>query len=48
MNRARLAVALDLGAVPIGAFDDAGVQAALSLPADHRPLYLIPVGHPHL
>jgi len=40
------AVALDLGAVPIGAFDDGGVQAALSLPADHRPLYLIPVGHP--
>jgi SagB-type dehydrogenase family enzyme len=40
------AVALDLGAVPIGAFDDAGVQATLSLPADHRPLYLIPVGHP--
>lgn len=40
------AVALGLGAVPIGAFDDAGVQAALSLPADHRPLYLIPVGRP--
>lgn len=40
------AVALDLGAVPIGAFDDAGVQAALSLPPDHYPLYLIPVGHP--
>lgn len=40
------AVALDLGAVPIGAFDDAAVQAALALPADQRPLYLIPVGHP--
>jgi SagB-type dehydrogenase family enzyme len=40
------AVALELGAVPIGAFDDAGVQAALSLPAEHQPLYLIPVGHP--
>jgi SagB-type dehydrogenase family enzyme len=40
------AVALDLGAVPIGAFDDDQVGAALSLPADHKPLYLIPVGHP--
>jgi SagB-type dehydrogenase family enzyme len=39
------AVALDLGAVPIGAFDDEAVQAALSLPKDHAPLYLIPVGH---
>jgi SagB-type dehydrogenase family enzyme len=40
------AVALDLGAVPIGAFYDDQVQTALALPADHRPLYLIPVGHP--
>jgi SagB-type dehydrogenase family enzyme len=40
------AVALGLGAVPIGAFDDGGVQEALALPADHQPLYLIPVGHP--
>ena len=40
------AVALDLGAVPIGAFYDDQVQAALSLPSDHEPLYLIPVGHP--
>jgi SagB-type dehydrogenase family enzyme len=40
------AVALDLGAVPIGAFDDEGVKAALSLPEDHEPLYLIPVGRP--
>lgn len=38
------AVALDLGAVPIGAFYDDQVQAALGLPADHEPLYLIPVG----
>ncbi len=37
--------ALGLGAVPIGGFDDAGVGAALGAPADHRPLYLIPVGH---
>lgn len=40
------AVALGLGGVPIGAFDDAQVQRSLSLPTDHRPLYLIPVGHP--
>lgn len=40
------AAALELGAVPIGAFDDEGVQDALGLPADHQPLYLIPVGHP--
>jgi SagB-type dehydrogenase family enzyme len=40
------AVALGLGAVPIGAFYDDQVQAALGLPPDHRPLYLIPVGYP--
>jgi SagB-type dehydrogenase family enzyme len=39
-------IALGLAAVPIGAFDDVGVQRALGLPADHEPLYLIPVGHP--
>ena len=40
------AVVLGLGAVPIGAFDDDEVQEVLSLPSDHEPLYLIPVGHP--
>jgi SagB-type dehydrogenase family enzyme len=40
------AVALELGAVPVGAFDDAQVQTVLSLPAGDEPLYLIPVGHP--
>jgi SagB-type dehydrogenase family enzyme len=40
------AVALDLAAVPVGAFYDEQVQSALGLPADHKPLYLIPVGHP--
>jgi SagB-type dehydrogenase family enzyme len=40
------AVALDLGAVPIGAFLDDQVQQALTLPREHQPLYLIPVGHP--
>ncbi len=40
------ATALGLGAVPVGAFYDDPVQKALGLPGDHRPLYLIPVGHP--
>jgi SagB-type dehydrogenase family enzyme len=41
------AVALGLGGVTIGAFEDAGVQNTLALPPDCRPLYLVPVGHPH-
>lgn len=40
------AVALDLGGVVIGAFDDGAVAQALHLPAQEEPLYLIPVGHP--
>jgi len=40
------AVALGLGAVPIGAFYDQEVKRVLGLPADHEPLYLIPVGYP--
>ncbi len=40
------AVALDLGAGPIGAFYDDQVKEALALPIDQEPLYLIPVGHP--
>lgn len=40
------AVALGLGGVPVGAFYDERVQAALDLPADYAPLYLIPVGAP--
>jgi SagB-type dehydrogenase family enzyme len=40
------AVALGLGAVPIGAFQDEQVQETLGLPSDHEPLYLIPAGHP--
>jgi SagB-type dehydrogenase family enzyme len=40
------AVALDLGAVPIGAFDDDDVASVLLLDPDQVPLYLIPVGHP--
>ena len=38
------AVALGLAAAPVGAFDDRAVQAALALPGDEHPLYLIPVG----
>jgi SagB-type dehydrogenase family enzyme len=40
------AVALDLAAVPIGAFEDERVQQVLDLPSTHRPLYLVPVGRP--
>lgn len=38
------AVALGLGGVPIGAFDDRRVQQVLGLPPDQEPLYLLPVG----
>lgn len=40
------AVALGLGAVVIGAFEDDELLAALSLPRGHQPFYLIPVGEP--
>lgn len=40
------AVALDLGAVPIGAFDEDRVRVVVGAPADEVPLYLIPVGQP--
>jgi SagB-type dehydrogenase family enzyme len=40
------AVALDLGAVPIGAFHDQQILQVLGLSADYTALYLIPVGHP--
>ncbi len=40
------AVALELGAVPIGAFDDARVESILGLGSDQVPLYLLPVGYP--
>ena len=41
------AVALELGTVIVGAFDDLKVQQALGLPSDHLPFALMPVGHPH-
>jgi nitroreductase len=40
------AVALKLGAVVVGAFDDQDVQNVLDLPAEHEPLLVIPVGFP--
>lgn len=40
------ATALDLGAVPVGAFDDAEIRRLLELPTGFNPLYLIPVGRP--
>lgn len=40
------AVSLGLGAVPVGAFDDAEVRRVLALADGEAPLYLIPVGHP--
>ncbi len=38
------AVALDLAAVPIGAFDDGEVREIIGAPANESPLYVIPVG----
>jgi SagB-type dehydrogenase family enzyme len=38
------ATALGLGAVPVGAFDDERVGAAIGSPPNERPLYVIPVG----
>jgi SagB-type dehydrogenase family enzyme len=40
------AVALGLGAVPVGAFHDPRVQRVLGLPGDQHPLYVIPIGEP--
>jgi SagB-type dehydrogenase family enzyme len=40
------ATSLDLAGVPIGAFDDDKVSAALKLPKDRRVLYMLAIGHP--
>jgi SagB-type dehydrogenase family enzyme len=40
------AVALGLGVVVVGAFDDSGVADILKLPENEKPLYIIPVGTP--
>lgn len=39
------AVALGLGSVPIGAYDDQEVKEVLSLPDEQEPVYIIPVGY---
>lgn len=39
------AAAIDLVALPIGAFDDGAVTRTLALPPGHEPRYLLPVGH---
>jgi nitroreductase len=45
-TRLLAAAALGLGAVAVGAFDDAGIARALGLSEQEIPLYLIPVGRP--
>ncbi|MDO9542868.1 MAG: SagB/ThcOx family dehydrogenase [Kiritimatiellia bacterium] len=40
------AESLGLGSCMVGAFDDSAVSAALHLPAEYKPLYIMPVGHP--
>ena len=39
------AVAMGLGSVPVGAFYGEQVHRVLSLPKNHQPLYIIPVGY---
>lgn len=40
------AVSLGMGSVPIGAFHDREIAAAIGMPADESPLYLFPIGFP--
>jgi SagB-type dehydrogenase family enzyme len=41
-----LAEAMDLATVAVGAFDDEAVREVVGVPAEQRPLYVLPVGHP--
>ena len=41
-----MAVAQNLGAAVVGAFDDARVASVTGLAGEETPLYLVPVGHP--
>jgi SagB-type dehydrogenase family enzyme len=38
------AEALGFGSCPVGAFDDDAVAEVLSLPAEQKPVYIVPVG----
>jgi SagB-type dehydrogenase family enzyme len=40
------AASMNLGSVPVGAFHDGDLSAALQLPPRLRPAYLLPVGYP--
>jgi len=40
------AVALNLGTVAVGAFEDEPMKKLLTLPTEEQPLYLLPVGRP--
>jgi len=40
------AEALGLASVPVGAFDDAAVAQVLGIPAEEKPVYIVPVGRP--
>lgn len=40
------AVSMGLGGLTVGAFEDDKVQRTLSLPREHRPLYVLPIGYP--
>jgi nitroreductase len=40
------AIALGLGGVVIGAFENQAVRRAAAMPANEQPLYIIPVGRP--
>lgn len=40
------AAALELGGVPVGAFEDESLAKVLELPAGERVMYLLPVGKP--
>ena len=45
-NLALQAVALELGTVMIGAFDEGALVKLLQLPPDHRPRYYVAMGRP--
>jgi SagB-type dehydrogenase family enzyme len=40
------AVAMGLGSIPVGGFDEEKVSELLKLPEGVRPVYLLPIGYP--